>query len=283
MRSPLSPLLIPLALISILGCEGAPDDPDALSGDASADPLRQSRYGLILLHREARGGLALSGQIIDSSGLDRGQALAAVAPAEYVWLAQDPPGDPGQLGCSLERLSPIAVADHPEARLDLLDVGPIQLTQQGATLLTAGPRRLPATLPALEGVVYDATLERPPQRPLAEYQIHASGDDVGPLDGWVPEAAPIRLLDLERTEAGLEVEISGPGRAQLLLVRAEGSDTVGLRCTLPHGGRHLLTAAHLSGLGEGGVRLTVARLAQGSVEIEGVPMSELMFISTDVA
>ncbi|MFN3202960.1 MAG: hypothetical protein ACE366_31495 [Bradymonadia bacterium] len=289
--------LLPLCLLTSVGCDGG-TSARWQSGDdhiTDAQPVTSSRYGLVTLHREAGvEGITLSAQIIEYAGLTEAEALHTVLPAERAWLIEDL--DAAEAQCTPLHTDAPTFDDLDSASggpwIELLDGGPFEiatgipsdanLEHQGGTFQVS-PQPLPAVIPALGGVVYDGSSARISAHPLAVYSIEslsALDAHVGPVSGGVGAADPIRIEAITWAQGGAHVQISGPGRATLIFSREEEGQPAGVRCTLPHGGRHLIPT---EAIGDGALKVTAARVQQGTLDIDGVPRADLMFISSDVA
>lgn len=297
--------LLPVSLLGSAGCEGGlfgeADQSGAeiehLHEGAGASP---ERYGLIILSRHAgEPGVSVSAQLLEYNGITRAEALTAVVPAEQAWLLHTttPEGALAHEGADLDeepRCRPALVSPPPlgeeGAWIDLLDVGTLAVSMAGVSYrppLAVMPRDLPAVLPELTGVVYDADAPQAlPYHPAADYRVEAPGrvgGELGGLRGRIGAASAVSIEHLEHGEGGLVIQISGEEGATALLSRDDGRRTLGLRCTLPQGGRHLLTESQLGELPVGELKLTVARARRAPLEIEGMTTADVVFISSDVA
>lgn len=261
-----------LMTATLAACSGDLDDLDAAT--PSVAPVDE-QYGLVVLSRTVgEPGVAVSGQLLDFAGVDRRAALTALATPDDVWLAAPPP-DARTCRTLTMSAEPIAV----DARIDVLDAGPLQVGAPSAEGLTVRPHELPPVVAAIAGVVYDA--EDPDALPEAHdlYTLSAPGLETAAVRGQVAAPEAVRLLSADFDEDGLRVRGAG-GEGLVLLSRVDGGRTLGVLCSLDAAPMHVDWAT-LSHLGSGPADLAVLAVRRAPLLIGGADAGDLLFVVRD--
>lgn len=265
----MKPLL--LITVALAACSGELDDLEAAA--PSSAPMAE-QYGLVVLSRAVgERGIAVSGQLLDYAGVDRAAALAALATPDDVWLTAP---EPARGACHALTIDADAIGI--DARVDVLDAGPLRIDAPDAPGLVVQPRELPPVVATIGGVVYDAADADALPAVVDRVVLDAPGSETGPITGTVRAPAAVELLGFELDADGLMVHGSGPGL--LLLSRLRGARTVGLLCGLGTDALHV-DPATLAHLGEGPADLTLLSVRRAPLLIDGADAGDLLFVVRD--
>ena len=140
-----------LTALALSACSGDLDDPMAAQPSAPVEPIEAEQYGLIVLsHTVGEDAVSVSGQLLDYAGVARADALAALATPDDAWLVA-----PAPTAQTCRRMRDAAEPIGDDARIDLLDAGPLHIIAPDAPALIVSPHALPPVVTAIAGVVYD--------------------------------------------------------------------------------------------------------------------------------
>ncbi|MGK0359844.1 MAG: hypothetical protein ACI9U2_002150 [Bradymonadia bacterium] len=262
-----------LTALAFSACSGDLDDPSVLPSSIPLPaPAEAEQYGLIVLSQTiGEEAVSVSGQLLDYAGVDRDDALAALATPDDAWLVA--PAPPAQ---TCRRMNIAAEPMGDDARIDLLDAGLLRISAPGEPVLLIVPTALPPVVTAIAGVVYDGeAVELTGSDP---WRISTAGAETGPIAGEVepPDAALLNSVGLE--DEGLVITTSAP--ATVVLSRVDGVRTQGLVCGVGETPLHLdwATLAHL---GEGVADIAALTVRRAPLLIDGADAGDLLFVVRD--
>lgn len=262
-----------LTAIALSACSGDLDDP---SVSAPTDPppalAEAEQYGLIVLSQTVgEEAVSVSGQLLDFAGVDRAAALEALATPDDAWLVAPAPS------AQVCRRMDIAVEPMgADARIDVLDAGPLRISAPDGPAMFIAPSELPPVVTAIAGVVYDG--EAAELASVDAWRISAAGAETGPIVGEVkpPDAALLSGVELE--DDGLVIATSAP--ATVVLSRVEGARTRGLVCGVGEAPLHIDWAT-LGHLGEGPADIAALSVRRAPLLIDGADAGDLLFVVRD--
>lgn len=291
---------IPLLSLALAASACSVDDTVEAAPDGSEDALETHRTGLIVADFE-RDQTVVHGQFLDLYGISSETALSALD----VWL---PDPELTLDACSLR--APEAGQAHHGFQINLLDVGPITIAFEDASVQLQG-RRLPDLVRGVSGVVYGSEQGYEfdgvdvPHHPNLMYTVSAPGSadaggfteqieapEIPTLVGYAGAVSSSPDVDLEALEYGRDLELrwieasSGQGSALYLDVSAvNSSNTLRLACRLEDDGVFLIPGNVISQLAEDldQLDITLRRIRGVDVHLEGLDQTELLFAATSRA
>ncbi|MFW5968856.1 MAG: hypothetical protein ACOCV2_15125 [Persicimonas sp.] len=290
-------------VLATVGCSTDETTPQReVDRDADAD---EARAGTLLAEyaqpREGRaGGLSVHAQFIDVQGVSYDEALAALE----VWY---PDWNLSSETCDLREEPSISQTEADDIRMELLDVGPIDVRGPNEAIELQA-RRIPDLLSSFSGVIYgtDRSYEDRPLRlgfePGARYDFDAPGTrHSGDFAVSLHSPQPVRIesighrpiTDDARRDWDFDTDLTVQWRPEpddrnadalfLHLSSGFGPDRPSMTCRLEDDGSFAIPGPLLEQLSAESNELDLAlrRVNTESVDIDGLETSEFVFSTVD--
>lgn len=298
----LTAVLTAAVLAAACSTEEPASPPDATDRSTTDD---EARAGTLLAEytqpRSGRsGGLSVHAQFLDIQGVQYDTALEALE----VWY---PNWNLSPESCDMRAEPSISQAEAGDIRMELLDVGPIDVHGPDEEIELEA-RRLPDLLSAFSGVIYgtDQSFEAQPlhlgYEPGARYDFDAPGDgDSGDFAVGLRSPQPVRIEAIGEQPVTDDTEVRRDFRSDLAvqwqpepdddnadgfflhLSSGFGPDQPRMTCRLDDDGSFVIPGALVEQLSKDTSELELAlrRVNTESVDVDGLETSEFVFTTLD--